>query len=147
MTTRQQDASYGGWVESRSRSRVPVELNDFAVAAAAAAAAVQGGGDGDESVDGTVAVAAIDDSRTSATTASSLLRLDKSVCWLWTKKLLVLTWLLTSLVALFAFASVALVVVYETDFQWAVEVRAWPELVFIRRHLYIPLRNLFPFLP
>ena len=49
----------------------------------------------------------------------------------------------TSLFTMFSLAALTLVLVYETDFHWAIHLRHWPEMVFVQRHLYIPLRNLF----
>ncbi|XP_032795356.2 FERM domain-containing protein 5 isoform X2 [Daphnia magna] len=62
-------------------------------------------------------------------------------CKMWTKRFLLLG---TSLFTAFSFMALTLILVYETDFHWAIHLRHWPEMVFIQRHLYIPLRNLFP---
>jgi len=56
------------------------------------------------------------------------------------------TWMLligTSLVTMFSLMVITLVLVYETDFHWAIHLRHWPEMVFIQRHLYLPFRSLF----
>ncbi|XP_057377452.1 FERM domain-containing protein 3-like [Daphnia carinata] len=62
-------------------------------------------------------------------------------CKMWTKRILLLG---TSLFTAFSFMALTLILVYETDFHWAIHLRHWPEMVFIQRHLYIPFRNLFP---
>jgi hypothetical protein len=77
----------------------------------------------------------------STSTANALKRQIQHPCKMWTKRFLLLG---TSLFTAFSFMALTLILVYETDFHWAIHLRHWPEMVFIQRHLYIPLRNLFP---
>ena len=62
-------------------------------------------------------------------------------CRMWTKWILLIG---TSLFTMFSFMALTLILIYETDFHWAIHLRHWPEMVFIQRHLYIPFRSLFP---
>lgn len=62
-------------------------------------------------------------------------------CKVWTRRIILLG---TSLFTAFSFMALTLMLVYETDFHWAIHLRHWPEMVFIQRHLYMPFRNLFP---